>query len=48
MYYVYRIFIIELVAKLETCQTGQEELKNKVDQTAAALEDVKTTMTEGK
>ncbi len=42
------IFIIEWEAKLETSQTVQEELKNKVDQTAAAVEEVKTTMTEGK
>lgn len=34
--------------KLETNQVAQEELKNKVDSTAAALEEVKTTMIGGK
>lgn len=45
---VWCILIIELEDKLETNQAVQEELKDKVDQTAAAVEDVKTTMTEGK
>ena len=38
----------ELEAKLETSQTVQEELENKVEQTAAAVEEVKTTMSGGK
>lgn len=38
----------ELEAKLDTNQIVQEELKKKVDQTAAAVEEVKTTITEGK
>ena len=38
----------ELEAKLKKSQAVQEEMKNKVDQTAAAVEEVKTTMTEGK
>ena len=41
-------FITELEAKLEINQVIQEVLKNKVEQTAAAVEEVKTTMTEGK
>ncbi len=40
-------FITELEAELERHQAEQEELKNKVEQTAAALEDVKTAVTTG-
>lgn len=42
------VFIIELEAKLETNENVQEELENKIEQTAAALDEVKTTMTNGK
>lgn len=40
--------IIELEEKLETNETEQKDLQEKVDQTAATVEEVKTTMTEGK
>lgn len=40
--------MIDLETKLETNQTVQKELENKVEQTAAAVEEVKTTMTKGK
>lgn len=47
MYFHSYVFISELKSKLEANIAIQEELKNKVEQTAVAVEEVTTTMTKG-
>lgn len=39
--------LAELEAELEANQSVQEQLKNKVDQTAAAVDEVKTAVRQG-
>lgn len=42
------MFSAELEAKLEASQSAQEQLEEQVEQTAAEVEEVKTTVSKGK